>query len=534
LKPILLIITALLLLQDQEPVVRSHVVLVTLNVRVTEKGDRDVHGLTQADFTLLENGHPQKIAVFGAEEQPVTLGILLDTSGSMRGEKIEHAKAALNKLLAAGHPDNQVLYQEFSDEVSPVVEITSTDRRLPQVLADVTAKTYVENSGTSFYDAVAIALCRLQKARYPRQALLVITDGADQNSRIHLDELVRLIRSSPAQVFFVGYFTGQEAQVFGTDAPTARLVSGHDIENPFVVFKRLAQESGTEGFFPRNEGDLHKAIEAVSGVLRAEYTLGYYPQRHGEAAPDPWRRIDVKVDRGGVHVNTRRGISTENANHLLFPEENCEISPKQRPYPFELKTEMRDELRIYHDDFHDAASGWPVNHGAYSERKYSREGYELSLAKSSVSRASERGTEGIVSAYGPWLRNFRATLKLTPPNVAASGLIFRLNDTGFYAFLVQVPKRGETLYKIVQHNFQTQTTVDLTAWASANLIETAVRGTDERTLTVECKWNSFKFFIDGQQVTTLQDSTIKHGLIGMALYGRDNVKFEDLLVEELH
>jgi len=519
-----LFLAAALLLQDQAPVFRSEVNLVVLNVRVTEKGDRDVSGLKATDFTLLENGRPQRIAVFGAEEQPVTLGILLDTSGSMRGAKIALAKAALGPLVAAGHPDNQILYQEFSNHVSKMVEINGENRRLPEAIAEVTANANADRSSTAFYDALAIALCRLRNARYSRQALLVITDGADQNSRIRLDETIRLVRSSPAQVFFVGYFTGRESMIFGRGERTARLVTGRDIDNPFQVFKRLAQESGTESFFPKNDGDVRKAIEAIGGVLRAQYTLAYYP----ESAPDPWRKIDVKLNRGGVQVRTRRGISTENAAAMLFHADSCDISPEQRPYPYELKTELREGLRVYHDDFQDASSGWPVNLEKGGRRSYQPQGYELALSKAQGLMAGD----GIVSGYGPWWTDFRATLKFTSSSGAAAGLVFRMGDTGFFALLIDV-RKIETYYKVVRRDYQSEQTLDLTQWTRSPMALRPGADMNQRTIAAECRGLSCKLFLEGHELTTISDNMSGEGLVGVAIYGLGRANFEDLLVEEL-
>ena len=125
----------------------------------------------------------------------------------MAGKKLEQAKAALEILINAGHEDNDIFYMEFGSKPGDIVELTGTGRRLPPMIGQ--AKSH--RTGTALYDAIAVALCRLRAAHNRRQALLVITDGADQHSRIPIGDLIRIVQSSQAQVFMVGYFSAEES-----------------------------------------------------------------------------------------------------------------------------------------------------------------------------------------------------------------------------------------------------------------------------------------------------------------------------------
>ena len=109
---------------SQTPTFKADVNLVSVGVRVTDGRGHDISGLPVSSFTLLEDKVPQHIAFFAAEKQPVSLGILLDTSSSMRsGGKMEHAKAALRELIAAGHPDDELFYMEFGNKLGDIVEL---------------------------------------------------------------------------------------------------------------------------------------------------------------------------------------------------------------------------------------------------------------------------------------------------------------------------------------------------------------------------------------------------------------------------
>src|SRR5947207_9278213 len=143
---------------SQTATFKADVNLLSVGVRVTDSRGHDVGGLPVSSFTLLEDNVPQRIALFAAEKQPVSLGILLDTSSSMRaGRKIEHAKAALRELISASHPDDELFYMEFGNKLGAIVELTGD----PQQFSTVVSHAAAARSGTELYDAVAVALRRL-------------------------------------------------------------------------------------------------------------------------------------------------------------------------------------------------------------------------------------------------------------------------------------------------------------------------------------------------------------------------------------
>ncbi len=366
----------------QTPAFKTEVNLLSLGVRVTDAHGRDVTGLAQSSFSLLEDNVPQRIAFFAAEKQPVTLGILLDTSGSMRtGGKIDHAKAALRDLIAASHPDSEFFFIEFSNNLGDIVELTGDPQRLSAAISNAGAS----RSGTALYDAVAVALCRLRNARHMRQALIVVTDGADQHSRLNIEQLLRVVQSARAQVYMIGDFSTDERDVFQARTKTITLVSGRQIDNPILVFERLARESGAESYFPMTPGQLKRAINAVAKELETQYTLGYYPASSAAA----YRHIQVKVAGRRLKVQTRRGFSTAD-DGVHFSADACLLSAEQHPYPYESKLTDKPEHLAYHEDFTDPRSGWPFGDASWygsGEYHIRQDGRVDDLAKEGVVRA---------------------------------------------------------------------------------------------------------------------------------------------------
>jgi VWFA-related protein len=447
-----------------------------------------------SSFTLLEDNLPQRITFFAAEKQPVSLGILLDTSSSMRtGGKIEHAKAALRLMITAGHPDDELFYIEFGNKLGDVIELTGEPQRLSAAVSSAVAG----RSGTALYDAVAVALCRLRNARHMRQALIVITDGADQHSRLKVDQLIRIVRSSRAQVYMIGDFSAQENEIYGARNETVTLVSGRQIDNPVLVFERLAQESGAECYFPVTLASLQRAIRDVASKLQTQYTLGYYPEASGKS----YRQIQVKMRKPGLKVFARHGFSTTDAG-VHFSVNACAISPEEHPYPYESKLVHQGDRLTYHEDFADPRSGWPLNETSW----YGAGEYHI-VRRGRV----ELLGEGSVYAYGPWWNDCRVSVsvKLSPaPNNAdwktspGTGLVFRLNDRGYYALLIGSAPGVHA--KLIAKQFNVLRTMDLMDWTRVEQARPTTIGQWNR-LRVDCRGSAITLYVNDHEIVKVRD-----------------------------
>src|SRR5438067_357362 len=179
---------------------KSGVELVNVTATVSDESGHFVSGLTKDDFTVLEDGNPMEITQFSNERVPVSLGILLDTSGSMTPEKMSSARSAINRFIydLLGK-DDELFFMQFAS-VPDLLQGWTYDRRaISRAAGEVSAA-----GGTALYDAIAQALPIAADGRNQKKAVLVITDGNDTNSRMSVSELRNRIRESEVMVYALG------------------------------------------------------------------------------------------------------------------------------------------------------------------------------------------------------------------------------------------------------------------------------------------------------------------------------------------
>jgi VWFA-related protein len=547
--------------QAQDAVFRTTSNLQSVAVQVTDAQGNYIPGLSAKDFTLLEDGKPQKIAFFGAEKLPVSLAILIDSSSSMQnGDKLTRARALLGPLIRGNLPEDEIFVMPFTDRLGPFRQLTAEQRSQPVPPAIGSA-----GGGTALYDALASSLCHMRTAQNLRQAVIVITDGADQHSRLRLEQLIGLAQSSNAQIFMIGFYEKSEYEIYREGQKTVTLVGGTQIDNPVVVFDRLARESGAESFFPNSERDLQKALERISAILRAQYTLAYYPQDVGK-----FRKIQVKVSGRGTKVMTRRGVGSEAGDEPVhFASTSCEVSPSEHLYPWERHVTLSEaKTRIYKEDFSDLHSGWP-NHierppdQPVTMRRgqtiaapvllptshYVKGGYELSRARSSNLQFTGPISDGVVAAYGPSWNDFRATVSLEAdwgrtetivPEVysASGGMVFHLNGLGYYAVVISGSSHTnltrDIAFKVFKRFFFANMPTDVIPWTRITFPESPDQPpAKSRRLTVVNRQGRITVMVDDLEVGSGQDSSFPDGLVGLGFFGYGRAIFHDLLVEDL-
>jgi VWFA-related protein len=178
LQPTLLIACASLVLA-QTPLFKVDTNLQSIAVQVTDKQGNYVHGLAVSDFTLLEDGRPQKIAFFESESQPISLAVLMDVGRSMDwGGKLDRALVLLAPLIRGNLPEDEIFFMPFTDETGPFEQLTDEQRMQRPTIP------LLGHRGSAVYDALASALCHMRAAKNVRQAIVVITDGVDEHSRL--------------------------------------------------------------------------------------------------------------------------------------------------------------------------------------------------------------------------------------------------------------------------------------------------------------------------------------------------------------
>jgi len=309
--------------------------LVNVTTTVTDATGHFVQGLKKDDFVLYEDGKPQPITQFEAERVPVSLGIALDTSGSMLGDRIVAAQAALHRFLfdLLG-PNDEVFLYRF-DSHPELVQRWTTDRTaVTRALGSVRA-----NGGTALYDTVASAIPLAQAGTRRKKALVIISDGNDTDSRIGLDPLAQIIRESEVLVYAVGIdasgvdsYNSPSRNGSGTTSTGAKPVpsqfpdkqpppsapappppprtsthsSGKGGEGVNVsALRAITDDSGGRTEIIVSSRDLDPATARIADELSQQYFLGY-----ASAAPKDgkWHTIEVVVRKGHYMVRARRGF----------------------------------------------------------------------------------------------------------------------------------------------------------------------------------------------------------------------------------
>jgi VWFA-related protein len=322
---------------------KTGVDLVNVSVTVTDRNGRFVTGLKRDDFVVYEDGKPQEIAQFDADRVPVSLGIALDTSGSMIGEKIVAAQAALNRFLVdlLGAEDEVFLYR-FDSRPDLISSWTKDRRAVGQSLGAVKPM-----GGTAIYDTVAEAIPLAQSGGNKKKALVVISDGNDTSSHTRVPQLQQVIRESEVLVYAIGIdasnsgdysshsstskpsspsspppaqpvpapFPGaprpQASAPKSSPPPPPPQSSSHrtssssiDRVNPDAL-RALTDESGGRTEIVVSPKDLDPATSGIADELSRQYFLGYISPAPKDGK---WHTIDVQLRKGGYLVRARKGF----------------------------------------------------------------------------------------------------------------------------------------------------------------------------------------------------------------------------------
>jgi Ca-activated chloride channel family protein len=272
--------------QDEVPTFRSGAALVDLHVSVLDKTGKLITGIPQSAFKVYENGVEQPIAIFNREDVPVSMGIVIDNSGSMRYKREEVAAAAM-ALVTSSNPQDEVFIVNFDDRAYLDLPFTNDLKKLQAALAQLKAR-----GGTAMRDAISGSIDYMRKkATRDKKVLLVITDGNDNTSRVTLDQAVLEARQSGVLVYSIGILADED---FGEARSAKR------------ALKALAEASGGLDYYPRNLKEIQKITPQIAAEIRNQYVLGYQPT-HTEL-DGSFRQIKVAVAGfGKPTIRTRNG-----------------------------------------------------------------------------------------------------------------------------------------------------------------------------------------------------------------------------------
>jgi VWFA-related protein len=339
---------------------RSAVELINVTATVTDASGHFVSGLRKEDFTVYDDEQPQTITHFSSERVPVSLGIVIDTSGSMDGVKMEAARTALNRFLfdLLGADDEVFLYR-FDTDPELVQGWTTDRRRVSNALGQLRPA-----GGTALYDAVAAAVPLAKTGRHRKKALVVISDGNDTSSHVEVSALQRMIRESEILVYAIGIdaqaetitpWSGRDEaeglrpvafqERFQRPRPMPFPMPGRPRRPPtgpspipprgpvippprypapppsvpprgsssrnlsservnVAALRDITDDSGGRTEIIRAAYDLGPATAGIADELSKQYYLGYPAKGGGDGR---WHGIRVEVNRGQYRVRARRG-----------------------------------------------------------------------------------------------------------------------------------------------------------------------------------------------------------------------------------
>jgi Ca-activated chloride channel homolog len=276
--------------QGQGPSIRVDVNLVVLHTTVLDDRGKFADGLKQENFRVFEDKVEQKLSVFKREDIPVSMGLVIDNSGSMRDKRARVNEAALT-LVQASNPQDEAFVVNFNDDyyLDLDKDFTNSIPELKEALERIDSR-----GSTALYDAVIGSLDHLKKAHKDKKVLLVVTDGEDNTSRNTLERMIKELQKTDTVVYAIGLLSEEK---------------GKSKNRAKKALKEIAEASGGLAFFPENVEDVHSICDQVAHDIRNQYTLAYYPSN--TKRDGTYRAVTVEVipprGRGKLVARTRNG-----------------------------------------------------------------------------------------------------------------------------------------------------------------------------------------------------------------------------------
>lgn len=277
-------------LRTGAPLLKSNVNLVLVPVTVTDPMDRLVTGLDKSNFSVYQDKQKEQIRNLSSDDAPISVGIILDVSGSMT-DKIDRAREAVSQFLETANPQDEFFLITFSNGPQLVSHFTSRVQDIESRLPTVQAK-----GMTALLDAIYLGIDEMHHAQYPRKALLIISDGGDNHSRYTEGEVKDLVEESDTQIFAVGLYDQFPRTIEEQEGPG--------------LLREVTDATGGRSFTIQNPNELADVATKIGIALRDEYVIAYQPAvrpRDGK-----YHKITVKLrpPKGlpPLHVSAKRGF----------------------------------------------------------------------------------------------------------------------------------------------------------------------------------------------------------------------------------
>jgi Ca-activated chloride channel homolog len=265
---------------DIDPAFKTHtkpykvdVELVLVPVTITDPLNRLVTGLDRENFNLFEGKDRQEIKTFSSEDAPVSIGVIFDMSGSM-SSKIERAREAVVEFFKTANPQDEFFMITFADKPEEIADFTSS-------VDDIQGRLIytVPKGRTALLDAIYLGVTKMRQAKYPKKALLIISDGGDNHSRYTEGEIKSMVKEADTLIYAIGiydhYFPTEEERL----GPT--------------LLSDITELTGGRAFTIDNPNDLADVSTKIGIELRNQYVIGYRPKN--PARDGKWRKIKVKL-----------------------------------------------------------------------------------------------------------------------------------------------------------------------------------------------------------------------------------------------
>ena len=260
--------------------------LISFNVTITDQYGRFVTGLPESAFTVLDDKQPQEITFFSDDDAPISLGIVFDLTGSMSGDKVKRAREALDHFFETSREGDEYFLITLQNGRANLALDRTRDSQ-----AVLSKLTFVQSRGTTaFYDACYLGVDKVTHGTHPKRALLVISDGQDNNSRYTFKELRRLVKESDVTIYAIGI----------EDEGDGALASDGQ-----MILDDIAALSGGKAFFPQSSAEMDDIFESIALELRHQYSIGYRPPNFNTNGK--WHHLKIKVNppRGLPHLFVR-------------------------------------------------------------------------------------------------------------------------------------------------------------------------------------------------------------------------------------
>jgi VWFA-related protein len=265
---------------------RADSTLVLVPVSVTDPSNRYVLGLAKEDFRLFENDVEQKVTHFSNEDAPLSIGLLVDTSGSM-GAKLDTSRRAVSEFLKTLNASDEAFLVQFSDRAQLAVPLTSDAGAIKSSMTSATS-----GGLTALLDAVHLGLQEMKRAKNPRKALLVISDGGDNNSRFTSSQIADLVREADVQIYAMGVFEPTLSFGLGGGGLSGPGLGTAEMSGPKLLAE-IAEQTGGRALAATNLRELPGIAERIGIELRNQYVLAYTPQNRDRDGK--YRKIEVKL-----------------------------------------------------------------------------------------------------------------------------------------------------------------------------------------------------------------------------------------------